>query len=185
MSGIFDETTMRFILGKYIPDGETLSAGIHAVSQEMNVNGVFGKCIRTQNKLIPDENGDIIALSKKKHAAYDIYLGITQSSLIITECEKNSYLYQFDDEKNVREADIQKVTSDIFFADIGTCFPLTDIQSCEIKKGWMGSVKCSITMKNGSYFKLMLPKLGGLGGNMPHHTEYRESIIAQLNSLNT
>lgn len=34
-------------------------------------------------------------------------------------------------------------------------------------------------MNNGSYFKLMFPKPGGLGGGMPHHTEYREAIIAR------
>ena len=48
------------------------------------------------------------------------------------------------------------------------------------KKGMEGSVKCHITMKNGSYFKLLLPKLGGLGGGMPHHAEYLQAIIARL-----
>lgn len=44
----------------------------------------------------------------------------------------------------------------------------------------MGSVKCNIAMKNGTYFKLLLPKLGGLGGDMPNHTQYRDAIIAHL-----
>ena len=182
--GIFDETKMRQALEKYIPSGETLLAGIHAISKETNVTGVFGKCVRVVSGLIHDENGGIIALNKKKYSAYDIYLGITQYSLMIAECERNLYYYQFDDEPDVSEADIQEVASDILFVDIGTCFAMEDIQSCEIKKGWMGSVKCFITMKNGSYFKLMLPKLGGLGGGMPHHTEYRDAIIAQLGESN-
>lgn len=177
---IFDEATMRQILEKYIPNGETLLAGIHAISKETNVTGVYGKCVRTANGFIPDENGDTISLNKKKYSAYDIYLGITQYSLIVAECEKNSYYYQFDDAPNVNESDIQVVTADILFDDIGTCFLLADIQSCEIKNGLMGSVNCFIKMKNGSYFKLMLPKLGGLGGDMPHHTEYRQAIIARL-----
>ena len=181
---IFDETNMRQTLEQYIPDGETLFAGIHAVSKETKITGVFGKCVRTESKLIPDENGGIVALNKKKYSAYDIYIGITQYSLVIAECERNSYYYQFDDEPHVKESDIQEVTSDIFLVDIGTCFPLTDIQNCNIKKGWMGSVKCFITMKNGSYFKLMFPKIGGLGGGMPHHTEYREAIIARLGGSN-
>lgn len=42
-----------------------------------------------------------------------------------------------------------------------------------------------ITMDNSSYFILMFPKLGGLGGGMPHHTEYREAIIARLGGRNT
>lgn len=177
---IFDETNMRKALEEYIPDGETLLAGIHAISKEMSVTGVYGRCVRAENGLIPDENGGIIALNKKKYSTYDIYLGITQYSMVIAECEKNNYFYQFDDAADMDKADIQEVTSEIYFADVGSCFSLEDIQSCEIKKGWMGSVICFITMKNGSYFKLMLPKLGGLGGGMPHHTEYRDAIIAQL-----
>lgn len=92
MSGIFHETNMRRALGEHIPGGETLLAGIHAVSKETNVIGVFRKCIHMQDRLIPDAS----------------------------------------------EADIQEVISDIFLADIGTCFLLADIQSCEIKKaGWV------------------------------------------------
>ena len=182
--GIFDETNMRKALEKYIPAGETLLAGIHAVSNETSIIGVFGKCFLTENGFIPKEDGDVITLNKRKYAAYDIYIGITQHSLVITECEKNKYYYEFDKKADAGESDIQEVTSDIPLSDIGNCFPLSDIQSCEIKNAWMGSVKCFITMKNGSYFKLMLPKLGGIGGGMPHHTEYREAIIERLNKGN-
>lgn len=180
MSEIFSEVNMRRILEEYIPDGETLLAGIHAISKEAMATGAFGKCVCMEDRLVPDENGGIIVLTKKKYATCDIYVGITQFSLIIAECERNQHLYEFDDKPDVREADIQEVTSEIFLADIGTCYPLADIQSCRIKKGWMGSVNCFLTMKNGSYFKLVLPKLGGVGGGMPHHAEYREAIIARL-----
>ena len=59
-------------------------------------------------------------------------------------------------------------------------FPLADIQSCVIKKGMMGAVNCAITLKDGSFLKLQMPKRGGLGGGMPHHAEYREPILARL-----
>ena len=180
MPDIFNEANMRMTLEKYIPEGETLLAGIHAISKETSIIGIFEKCIRTEYSLIPDENGGTVALNKKKFSAYDIYLGITQSALVIAECEKHSYFYQFKDDPVVNEDDIQKLTAKLSLDDIGTCFSLTDIQKCEIKKGWMGSVKCHITMKNGSYFKLLLPKLGGLGGGMPHHAEYLQAIIARL-----
>ena len=180
MSDIFNETNMREALQRYVPNGETVLAGIHAIAKETKVTGIFGKCVRTECRLIPDENGGTIAFDKKKYAAYDIYLGITQSSLVIVECEGNDYFYQFDDNPDVNGSDIQELTSALFYADIGTCYSLADIQSCEIKKGWMGSVKCFITMKNGSYFRLILPKLGGLGKGMPHHAQYREMIIARL-----
>ena len=181
MSEIFDETNMREALDRYIPSGETLLAGIHAIAREINIKCIFSKCIRTEHKLIPDENGVTAELSKKKNSTYDIYIGITQSSLVFSDCETQMYLYDFKENPNVGQAGIQEVTSDIYFTDIGKCFPLADIQSCEIKKGWMGSVKCRLTMKNGSYFRLLFPKLGGLGGGMPHHTKYREAIIARLN----
>ncbi len=183
MAGIFDEAVMRQTLGQYIPDGETLLAGIHAVSKGTYITGVFGKCVYTDNRLVPHEEGKTIALNKKKHTAYDIYIGITQFSLVIADCERNQYLYQVNDAPDASEAEVQKVTSDIFLSDIGTCFPLADIKTCKIKKGWVGSVLCSITMKNGSYFKLIFPKLGGLGGDMPHHAEYRDAIIARLEML--
>lgn len=184
-SEIFSELRMVQILGKYIPEGETLLAGIHAISKEINIKTVFSKCFCLENKLVPHENGNIITINKKKYSTYDIYIGITQSSLLIAECEPNNYLYQFDDKKYDDETNIPEAASDILFADIGTRFSLTDIQKCEFKNGWMGSVNCTISMKNGSYFKLMLPKLGGLGAGMPHHAKYREIIIKHLSECNT
>lgn len=179
-SGIFSETSMMQALVPYIPAGETLLAGIRAVSNETCVTDVFGKCFPTEDRLVSDEQGGIVALTKKKLSTYDVYLGITQSSLVITECEKNKWFYQLDNGSNENSMDIRELTSDLPLTDIGTCFPFSDIQNCEVKKGWMGSVKCFLTMKNGSYFKLMLPALGGLGGGMPHHSEYRAAIIARL-----
>lgn len=43
MSEIFDETNMRRILGKHIPEGETLLAGIHGISQEVQIKRHFWK----------------------------------------------------------------------------------------------------------------------------------------------
>lgn len=180
MSDIFNEANMRQALGKYIPNGETLLAGIHAISHETDIKCLFGKCVYNEDRLIPDENGYIIAVNKKKHSTYDIYIGITQHFLVITDCEGDSYFYEFDEVPEGSSKDIQKVASDLLLTDIGTCFPLADIKNCEIKKGWMGSVKCSLTLKNGSSFKLRFPKLGGVGGGMPHHAEYREAMIALL-----
>lgn len=78
------------------------------------VRCVFGKCYRTENGLVPDEDGGSVALEKAKFSTYDIYFGITQSSMVITECEKGSYFYEFNDEPNVRGMDIQEVEAEIF-----------------------------------------------------------------------
>ncbi len=168
---------MRQALGRYIPDGETLEAGIHAVSRETSIVAVFGKCVYAGDRLRRAENGGALILRKKKYAPYDVYLGVTQSCLLIAPCEENKYLYDFD---AVSDAQVKPLAADLLLADVGTCFPLSDIQSCEVKKGIMGSVKCTVTMKDGSRFKLMLPKLGGVGGGMPNHARYRAAILARL-----
>lgn len=187
-SDVFDETNMRHNLAKYIPDGETLLAGIHAMAYESSVICVFSGCVPMEDRMHPDKDGGTVALMKKKYNSRSIYIGITQNHLVMTDCGVNKYYYMFDekpDEELLKEANTQEVTADILLADIGGRFPLTDIQSCTIKNGWLGSIKCFITMKNGSYFKLMFPKLGGLGGGMPHHTEYRDAIIARLGGIST
>lgn len=147
MSGIFDEGNMMQVLNSCLPDGETISAGIHGITLQVN---------------------------KKKTSRFDVYIGITEYYLIVAECEERKYLNEF-----YRIPDKRKTVAE----DIGTCFPLAQIQSCEIKNAVMGAVNCSITLKDGSFLKLQLPKRGGLGGGMPHHTEYREKIIARLDSL--
>lgn len=183
-SDVFNEANMRHNLAKYIPDGELLLAGIHAMANGSEVNCAFSGCVRMEDRLHPDKDGGIVALMKKKVNSRSIYIGITQNYLVMTDCGVTPYYYQFDDKPNVRETDLQEVTDDILLADIGRCFPLADIQSSDIKNGWLGSVKCRITMKNGSYFKLMFPKLGGLGDGMPHHAQYRDAIIARLKEHN-
>ena len=67
--------------------------------------------------------------------------------------------------------------------DAGVCFPLSEIEQCKIEKGIMGAVNCSVTMRDGCFLKLQMPKLGGLGGGMPHHAEYREAILSRLRTL--
>ncbi len=182
MAGIFDEGLMEETLGRYIPQGESLEAGIHAVSRETSIVAVFGRCVYAGDRLRRAENGGTLVLRKKKYAPYDVYLGVTQSCLLIAECEKNKYLYDFD---AVSDPEAQPLSADLPLSDVGTCFPLADIQSCEVKKGIMGSVKCTVTMKNGSRFKLLLPKLGGVGGGMPNHAQYRAAILARLSGEET
>ncbi|MCI8951120.1 MAG: hypothetical protein HFG49_13965 [Lachnospiraceae bacterium] len=147
MSEIFDENNMRNILENCIPDGETLAAGIHGITLQIN---------------------------KKKTSKFDVYIGITERYLLVVECEERIYLNNF-----YHIPDLRKGVAE----DIGTCFLLEDIKSCEMKNGIMGAVNCSITLKDGSFLKLQMPKRGGLGGGMPHHTEYREKIMARLGAF--
>ena len=184
MSEMFDENNMRQTLEPYIPSGETLLAGIHAVSQSTEIHAIFGRCVYTARGLRPDENAGTILLHKKKHTAYDVYLGITQTSLLIVECEENAYSYAAEDLPDSSGLPVRALAAPLPLDAVGTCFPLDEIVHCEIKNGWMGSVKCAITMKNGSAFQLLLPKRGGLGGGMPHHAEHRAAILARLGGQN-
>ena len=177
---ICNEVNMRQALSKYLPHGETLMAGIYATVQESKIITVFKNCRCIEGKLIPDENAGVLSLVKGKYAEYSVYLGITQSDLLIVECEKNKHYYEYSNEPDVQNMDVQKLGSELDWNDIGIVFSLEDVQNCDVKKGRMGSVLCTLTMKNGTYFKLSLPETAGPNGDMPHHTEYREAILTRL-----
>lgn len=77
--GIYDEENMMKALKKYIPDGETLTAGVYTVGIETQIKQVFEKCNLVGDKLIPDENGTTIQVNKNKFSKHEVYLGITQN----------------------------------------------------------------------------------------------------------
>lgn len=180
MSGIFDEKSMVYALEKNLPNGVKISAGIHACAYESQVNRIFSGGVLVDNTLVPSKDGGIMSVRKSKYSTYDIYLGISSQWLVIAECENYRHFYEYDADIDPRTVAVTEVQDTISLEDIGNCYLLEEIQNCEMKKGWMGSVKCNIRMKNGDYFKLMFPKRGGLGGDMPHHAQYREEIIACL-----
>lgn len=148
MAGIFDEANMRRVLGACVPEGETLLAGVHGITLQVN---------------------------RKKTSYFDVYVGVTEHYLLVAECEERKYLTA----AYPMLPDLRKTVAE----DIGVCFPFGDIQSCEIKKAMMGAVNCAVTLRDGGFIKLQLPKRGGLGGGMPHHAEHREKIIARLENL--
>ena len=122
MSEIFNEINMVQAMEKYIPQGETLLAGIHAVAKETEATSIFGNCICIEDRLIPSENENAVILSKKKYSAYDIYFGITQSHFIIADCEHCDYLYQISDLTEIDAAKVQNITSDLLLSLIHILF---------------------------------------------------------------
>ena len=183
-SDMLNEANMRRALEKYIPAGENLVAGIHTVAKESSVTCVFGKCVLEEDMIRPYENGTTTAVNKAKYSTYDLYVGITQRSFVVADCEEYRYYYEFDKYTVKDNAEIKEVTEAICLRDVGKCFRLEDIRSCNVKKGMAGSLKCVIALKNGGYFKLILPATGGFGGGMPHHEEYRDAIIKCLSEKN-
>ncbi len=82
MSGVFDEKKMLQVLGEYIPVGETLLAGIHSNTLQVN---------------------------KKKTSQFSVYIGITERYFLVAECEERDYLDGFEliaDLRNTVEEDI-------------------------------------------------------------------------------
>lgn len=146
-----------------------------SIFEESNMLWVLKNYIPEGENFSAGIHGITLQVNKKKTSMFDVYIGITENCLIVVECEERTYLSERYNIKDKRSTVAE---------DIGTCFLFEDIQSCEIKKGIMGAVNCSITFKDGGFLKLQLPKRAGLGGGMSHHTEYREKIIARLSSLN-
>ncbi|MCI8478724.1 MAG: hypothetical protein HFE97_10375 [Oscillospiraceae bacterium] len=137
---------------------------------------VLGGCLPEGETLSAAVHGVTLQVNKKKSSIFDVYIGVTERYLLVAECEERRYLNEV-----YRVPDLRKTVAD----DIGVCFPLAQIQSCVIKNALMGAVNCSLTMQDGSFLKLQLPKRGGLGGGMPHHKEYREIILARLSRLSS
>lgn len=180
--GIMDENKMMQGLRKNLPYGETLASGVHSIGLETEIKMIFEDCVYDGDMtLIPCENSPAIQVTKGKKARFDVYAGISQNYLILSECERYKHYYAFDEVYNWKDANVEKIKERTSLNDIGNCFPLTEIQSFETKKMWMGAIQCTITMKNGSYLKLMIPKRGGMG--IPDHEKYREAFLARLSSL--
>lgn len=138
-----------------------------------------------EKKIIPAENGETLQVNKSKVSRFDVYLGITENYLIFSQCNINKWLYEWSHQSSglgdPGEAAAEEISDCIPLENIGTCFSLKDIQSCAIEKGRMGAVNCTITMKNGSFLKLRLPKIDWL----PHQAKNREEILARLSGIHS
>lgn len=181
---IFNEANMRVALEKYVPAGETLVAAIRVVTKESSASCVFDKCILTEDDIRPAEDGKIVSVCKKKLATYDMYLGITERSLVVADCGAYKYYYEFNKVPVSSDLKIRTLTEPVSLGSLCKCFALEDVESCKVKNGMAGSLNCVITMKNGDYFKIMIPKTGGFGGGMPRHEEYRDVILKCLSGEN-
>lgn len=177
--GMFDEKNMMQALKKYLPEGESVLAGVHGVGNETNIKMIFKNCVYDGDMtLLFDKNAGMVQVTKGKVCKFDVYVGVTQNHLVLSECERYKHFYEFENIFAAEETDVTELTANVSLQDIGNCFPLADVKSCEVKNIWMGAINCTITMKNGSYLKLMLPKRGGAG--MPRQKEHRDKILSRL-----
>ena len=178
--GISDEKNMRQTLEKYLPYGESLTAGVYGTGLKTEIREVFGGCRIAGDQLVPDETGAVLEVSKSKYSKYDIYVGITGKYLLYSACQDEKHLYEYNNSPEPAGTAVRNIDACIPLKAVGTCFPISEIQKCTIKNERTGAVICSVTMKNGSLLEFMLPKSGGPG--MPHYMEHRAAIIAGLSA---
>lgn len=182
----FNEEEMRRVLQKYVPDGEKLIAGVHGYGAEVKIMfEILGNC-SFDGEVYPAERGMAISGYKAKYAGYDVYLGITEHRFLFSECVPgNKYYYQFDQVPASREADAGEFAGSTQLEDIGKWLAFTDndIQSCVIKSAKRSMTRFTITLKNGSYFIIEIPKDDKPAKHSPHYVEYRNAVLERLESL--
>lgn len=181
MSAYFDVDNMNNILGLFCPEGENVIAAIYGVGKSTDIIQYFSGCEQKGDSLVPADNDNILKVLKRKVCTYDLYIGCTERSLIISECDMSTtYYYEFDNITDPIFTGIKGLEKEIPYKSIGKTFPLESIQKFEIKNGWFGSVKCVLKLNNGTFFKFMLAKRAGIAGQMPDHMKNRDKIIELL-----
>jgi len=178
MSSFFKPSYMNEIMGMFCPEGETVITAAYGVGKKTEIYQYFGGCMNVGDKLIPADTDNIIKVFKMKVCTYDLYIGYTEKSLIISECDMaTTYYYDFDNITDPILTGVKRLEKEITHKSIGKVFPLESIQSFEVKKGWFGSLNCVLKLNNGTFFKFMLAKRAGVGGQMPDHMQNRDKLI--------
>ncbi len=181
MSVCFDVDNMNTVMGTFCPEGENVIAAVYGVGKSTEIIQYFGGCERKVTALVPADNNIMLKITKTKVCMYDLYIGYTEKSLIISECDTSTtYYYNFEAVRDPIFTGIKKLEKEIPYKNIGKVFLLDSIERFEIKNGMFGSVKCVLTLKNGTFFKFMLAKRAGLGNQMPDHLTNRNKIIEVL-----
>ncbi len=181
MSAYFDVNRMNTVLGSFCPEGENVIAAVYGVGKSTEIIQYFGGCERMVDTLVPSDTNNILKVFKMKVCAYDLYIGYTEKSLIISECDMSTkYYYEFDNITDPVLTGVKRLEKEITHKSIGKTFPLESIKEFEIKNGWFGSVKCVLKLDNGTFFKFMLAKRAGVAGQMPDHMKNRDKIIELL-----
>ncbi len=187
MPGFLVEKVMLEKLGKYVPEGETIAAAIECTALQTRICCYYDKCeIDEENDmLVPSWDSLIgaIEIRKSKRAEYSAYIGITKNTLILCEMMNEMHYYEVNEAPASKAAFVQHLEKPTKHSDLGKCFPLAEIENCELKTSFTGAVKCVINMKNGSLLKLKLPKRSSAKRDMPHHEEYRENILSKLSAF--
>lgn len=183
MSIVFNVNNMNNVMRTFCPEGETVITSVYGVGRAAEITQYFSGCQVVGDKLVPANTNSILKVLKRKVCTYDLYIGYTEQSLIISECDMSTtYYYEMDEVTEPVTTGVIKLENEITHKSIGKAFPLESIKSFEMKKGMFGTTKCKLTLNNGTYFKFLLTKnAGGVVQPMPNHNENRDRVIDVLN----
>lgn len=166
-----------------LPDNQEFKAGIHGVVKRASITRLYKNAILTPDNIItPATEESITYVRKSKVCNFDAYIAITQQWLLIAPCNNEDWLYErvviTDPEQITEYAPFaQPLSAPLPAREILPIEPLENITGCTIKKNWIGAYNCTVDLLNGDQLKIMLPRLGGLGGGMPNHARYRDAIV--------
>ncbi|MCM1094157.1 MAG: hypothetical protein NC421_09395 [Lachnospiraceae bacterium] len=189
MGSIFSETRMLDELVPLInelPLNQKFQAGIHGIMKKVVITRIYRNAILSDdNVIMPTAEDSILFIRKSKICDFDAYIGITQDWLLVVPCNEEKWAYE---SFRITEPEMMKeyldyarsLESPLPASYIIPVIPLESIAEFSAKKNWIGAYVCKLVMSDGDEFKMMLPRLGGLGGGMPNHKEYRELIVSML-----
>lgn len=181
MSVCFDVNNMNKIMGMFCPEGEKVLGAVYGVGKATEIVQYFGGCESKGNMLVPADTNNLLKVLKKKVCTYDLYIGYTEKSLIISECDMaTTYFYDIEEITTPALTGVIKLDKEVTHKSIGKTFPLESIREFKIKNGLFGSLNCVLKLDNGTFFKFMLAKRAGIGGQMPEHMKNRDKIIEIL-----
>lgn len=178
-----DEAEMRKKFEKHIPESESLVAGVYAKATESLTNLKYRKCGIKGNSLVKDENHEFIFMERRKYTEYLIYIGITQTKLLIVECDRYKHYYAIHETLDCPLDSVPVLEEEIDLNDVGVKYDIREIAKFEVKNGKQGSKNAVLTMKDGSYYKITIPDNAGPNAKMPKHDENSKKLLDTLKTI--
>lgn len=189
MSSVFSERNMLEKLSAVFPAGTEIKAAVHVVVKSAEVMRLYANAVvEDKTRLIPAATDSLIFLRKSKECSFDAYLGISDSLIAMVPCDSVMWGYELpeiSDPDQIAQFGgfAETVTQPLDLSAITLVYPIDSLDKCEGKKNWIGAWNYKLEFSCGDNFRVMIPRLGGLGGGMPNHARYRDAIVGLFNGL--
>lgn len=183
----YGEKQMRQMLEQYVPEGESLIAGVHGYGMKTIIHQVIYGAYTVDGMTFPAKDGAAYLVTKEKHAGYEVYLAMTERHYIFSACERGLKYYSGMEEIELPQGVTpQQRQSLVNIQDIGIgyIFSQEDIESCVTNADSGGKyTDCAIKLKGGVYFEIRFLKKNVAPESAPHYLEYRDMILKCLRTV--